>query len=270
MNTIYKFKLEQEVEVEESVTKKDTEGKEFKVLEKVKKNVPKNFVLKRPTRGLYDEAEVFYAIQTSDLIRQGVLSAVQLNKRYLNDGGILSEEQKKQYGNLYAEVAIKKNQYDEIAKIPEKERKEQDKVNSERLLNELVELMNKIRNVEDAKDTVLSNTAEILARDRTIRWWMLFLSYEELGDNNYKPVFPGDSYEAKNDIYDEMDERQNDFEYQVVERLYLATGLWYVGKAQTQQDFDVLIEVDKRQDIIENKELIETLNKAEPAVQTEK
>jgi hypothetical protein len=259
MKSIYKFTLEQEKEVEELVIKKDAEGKEFKVQEKIKKKVPRNFILKRPTRSLHDEAQIFYATQTSDLIRRGVLSVVQLNKRYLNDGGVLSEEQKKEYAALYAEVALKKDEYDKLDKMPEKG--EEDKTKLKKLLNELVLLMDKIQKVESAKDTVLNNTAEIIARDTTARWWMLHLSYEDLGGDKYKPIFDGENYEAKNVVYNAMDEKQDDFEYELVDRLFLATSLWYLGKAETQQDFDILIRLEEHQAILENKDLIEGIEK---------
>jgi hypothetical protein len=264
MKIIYKFKLDQEKEIEEIVTKKDETGKEFKVPEKIKKMTPRTFVLRRPTRTLWDDAQIYYAAQVSDLIKKGILSAVQLNKRYLNDGGILSEEQKKQYAGLYGDVAIKKTEYDKLEAIPEKDRTESDKNKSKELLDALVELMGQIQNVETAKDTVLNNTAEILARDKTVRWWMLNLAYEELGTDSYKPIFDGADLEAKNAVYNEMDEKQDDFEYQMVSRLFLATGLWYMGKAESQQDFDILIRVQESQEdqaLIENKELIEGIAK---------
>lgn len=261
MKIIYKFKLEQEKEVEELVTKRDDTGKEFKVPEKVKKLSARSFVLKRPTRNLYDDAEVYYASQVSELIKKGVLSAVQLNKRYLNDGGILSDEQKKEYATLYTEVAIKKSEYDKINNIPEAERKDEEKEKLKSLLDDLVFLMDKIQRVENAKDTVLNNTAEIIARDRTVRWWMLYLSYEEIDENNYKPIFAGNTLEEKTATYNAMDEKQDDFEYDLVERLYLATGLWYMGKAATQNDFDIMIKVDEHQSLLQNKELIENIEK---------
>ena len=77
-----------------------------------------------------------------------------------------------------------------------------------------------------------------IAFDRTVIWWMLFLSYK---DNNgkFEPVFGNGKYEDKLKVYEEFDKREDPFELELIQKLLLGTSLWAFNKiAQKQEDFD--------------------------------
>ena len=88
MKIIYDFTIPREEEVEETVTSKNDKGEEVKTTKKTKKSVDKTFVLKKPGRKLYDEAELFYGVKLSEGIKAGLLTRALLAKRFNN--GIVS------------------------------------------------------------------------------------------------------------------------------------------------------------------------------------
>ena len=70
--------------------------------------------------------------------------------------------------------------------------------------------MSKIQTFENqAGNTLYQHTAENIARDRTAFWWMLQLSYKDLGDNKYEPVFGKGDEESKFKVYDKLEEDED-------------------------------------------------------------
>jgi hypothetical protein len=64
------------------------------------------------------------------------------------------------------------------------------------------------------------------------------LAYEKDGDN-YKPIFVGDSFEEKLIQYDSFEEEENKYEFLlgVVRRVTYLITLWFLGRADTSEDF---------------------------------
>ena len=64
---------------------------------KVKKEVPYKFFLRRPTRTMTDEAELYYGVKLAEGIKAGLLTKALLEKRFENDGGTRSDDENEQY-----------------------------------------------------------------------------------------------------------------------------------------------------------------------------
>ena len=86
-------KEKQEIEAEEAEVSKNENGEEIKTIKKVKKNLSTKVIIKKPTRALFDEAELFYGVKLSEGIKHGLLTRPLLAKRINNDGGIFSDEE---------------------------------------------------------------------------------------------------------------------------------------------------------------------------------
>ena len=61
---LYTFTINKETEVEKR-EKSTKDGKDIETVEKVKETAPVEFLLQKPTRKLFDEAELFYGVNVS-------------------------------------------------------------------------------------------------------------------------------------------------------------------------------------------------------------
>ena len=95
MKKLFEFKVPKEVEIEEIETSKNEKGEEIKITKKNKTKEQVKVFIRKPTRALFDEAELFYGVRLSEGIKAGLLTRALLAKRFTNDGGVLSEEEKK-------------------------------------------------------------------------------------------------------------------------------------------------------------------------------
>ena len=101
MRILNEFTIPKIEEVPESETSTNDKGEEVTTTKTVKKSVDKHYVVKKPSRALYDEAELFYGVKLSEGIKAGLLTRALLAKRFNNDGGILSDGERDKFAGLY-------------------------------------------------------------------------------------------------------------------------------------------------------------------------
>lgn len=253
MKRLYEFTINKKEMVKEPVIEKNEKGEEIEVLKQVEKNVPLTYFIAKPTRSLGESADLFYHSIFWKCVDMGIKSAPLLQKRYLNDGGVLSDDQKKEYETYYNALFEKQAAYRSLNAI--KEKSENQVKESEKILNEITDLLAQIQTFEDKGNQLYQNTAETIARNRTALWWMLNLSYKVENDKEV-PVFGAGLYEEKLKIYDALEDREDPFEYELVQKLLLITSLWYNGRAQTKEDFDILMKYQENQGLIETVEKV--------------
>ena len=97
MRILNEFTIPKEEDVQETETSTNENGEEVSTTKTVKKSVDKTFVVKKPSRALYDEAELFYGVKLAEGIKAGLLTRALLAKRFNNDGGILSDPEKEKF-----------------------------------------------------------------------------------------------------------------------------------------------------------------------------
>ena len=251
MKKIYSFKLSQNKEVSEVETSTNVKGEEVKVTKKVIKPINRTFFIKKPTRSLFDDAEIFYASTYSKLIQLGVISINQLNKRIIDDGGSMSKTESDEYQVLYKEAFDKQTKLNELNLIKEPDRNEEQKLEIKTLMEDVMSLFSKIQRYDNNRNSLYTNTAEVITRNRSMLWWCLQCSYEELEDSKIVPVFGDGTYQEKLKKYDDIEAREDDFEYSLIKKLLLATSLWQFGKCETQDEFDTLIKISENQNILD-------------------
>lgn len=255
MKKVFTFKISQEIEVDEIETSKNEKGEEVKVTKKVKKKEPRTFFIKKPGRSLLDESELFYnGIYWKAIKDYNIQPAIQLQKRYLDDNGILSQEQKKEYSEINILFFEKQAKYQQLNSKTDKTIDEQKAVDD--LLTETVDLLNRIQSFENQMGNQLyQNTAENIARNRTATWWMLQLSYEDK-NGDFKSVFGDGDLNSRYKIYDKIEEDENPFQIEMVKKLLLAASLWYFNKAQNQEEFDLMLKMYENSESIEANEVV--------------
>ena len=263
MKKIYEFVLEKDNFVEKPIVRQDANGKEIKVLEKVNEKISNKYFIRSPDRKINEEQEFFVAGVIAECDKRGILRRVSLQKRYLNDGDILSLEQRKAYDDAKNKLWEKQAEYYPLNNKKDKTKEETEKLDI--LTKELFDVMNDIQGFELKLDNELYQfTAEYVAQNRLVTWQTIMLSYEEK-DGKQIPIFGSGTYEERSKKYDEMKTIEDEFTIKLIDRLSLVTSLWSFGKAREQEDFEIAIKWYDERNLVEAvKTLAENQEKSEP------
>tara|TARA_B100001113_G_scaffold343560_1_gene330979 strand:+ start:397 stop:1392 length:996 start_codon:yes stop_codon:yes gene_type:complete len=246
---LYSFPLEKksQIEVEE---KRKEDGEEITV--KKKKDVIEEVevYLKRPTRKMYDECNLFYSVEISKGVKQGMLTRAMIAKRYKNDGGGLSKEEQEDFGKKYNELMLKEREFqvvqlnlqeDETMTLEERQEK------LSKIVEETEALKADLEKYEVVAESLYEHTAEARAARRTNMWWLFFLTYvkfrneERGGIEDFKPFFEGKSFDDKAEFYENLEEviteTDNEFGANLIEKASYILAAWNGGNAKTYEDF---------------------------------
>ena len=104
MKRIYEFTVNKEETVKEQSVEKKKDGTEVTTAKDVKKEIPHKFFLRRPTRAMTDEAELYYGVRLAEGIKAGLLTRALLEKRFENDGGTRSDDENKEYQKIITKL----------------------------------------------------------------------------------------------------------------------------------------------------------------------
>jgi hypothetical protein len=246
---LYSFSVNRTVEVEEKEKTTNDKGEDITVVKKVETQKPVTFAIKKPNRKLFDEGELFYGVALSEGIKAGLLTKALLAKRYENDGGSLSEPEKKRYSELYLEIFEKENELQKaqlnLENATEAEKKE--KIGD--ILSEMAEMRRELQNIEADQSAIFDQTAENRAKNKTIMWWVLQLSHQkDVVTGTYNEVFEGSDYDSRLGSYDVIEEKDEDFLNEGVKKLAYFTSFWYSGQANTKEDFENIADYLKEQE----------------------
>ena len=224
----------------EKITEKDknAEGEDIEITKTVDKKVPIKFAIRKPNRRMYEDADLFYGIKLSDGIKQGLMTKTLLSKRFINDGGTMSEAEKDDYASAYEDLTESENKIQRLQinleNIPEKEKST--KLREE--LKKALELRYSLQNIENEQSSLFDQTAENRAKNKTILWWVLYLSYMEKGDS-FIPVFGeiDSTYEEKIEKYDEYEDEDDLFWNESIRKLAYYISFWESGQVESEEDF---------------------------------
>ena len=243
MKKLFEFTITKEITELEKESSVNEKGETVTVEKVVKKQVPKKITLKKPGRSLYDEAELFYGVRLSEGIKAGLLTRQLLAKRFSNDGGILSESDKSRYAELYFKLYETQNKAEKISVKKEDERTAEEKAEHERLFKESALIKEDLVQFEMGQASLFEQTAENRARNKTILWWLLNLSFVDNEEGEPQPVFGSGTFEERVAKYDELEESEDKFDENLLKKLLYYVSFWYIGKAQNEEDFKGLLGV---------------------------
>mgnify|MGYP003117690428 CR=1 FL=1 len=251
---LYSFKVPRKYTKTVKEESKDEEGnnitisKEQEVIEDVE------IFLKRPTRKMFDECNLFYSVRVSEGVKNGLLTRSMINKRYQDDAGALSEEEKKHFNEKYGELLRKEQEFQVIQLNLQKDEDISDEKRQEKLA-EIVEDIEKLKaeleTYQVKAEDLYEHTAEARAARQTNMWWLLFLTYlkfkneERGGIDDYMPMFAGKKFDDKLEAYELVEERiaeEDDkfvnFEAEVIEQAGYLLAAWNGGNCKTKEDFE--------------------------------
>jgi hypothetical protein len=241
MKTMFEFDIYQEKEIEKVDVSTNEKGEEVKVTSKVKTTIPVKLAIKKPTRSLFDEAELFYGVRLSEGIKAGLLTRALLAKRFNNDGGVLSDEEQKEYNDLYLQFFNLQTEFQRLSIKEEAIRTEEEKKEIQNVIEKMNLSRERLQRYEMAQANLFEQTAENRARNKTIMWWVLQLSLIQGDDKKFKELFQDGTYEDKLKRYDEIEESESGVEKIAIQKLLYLISFWYIGRAASQEEFEKLL-----------------------------
>lgn len=185
--------------------------------------------LRKPTRTLMAEADMYYSIQLSKYIKMGLLTAEQLAKRQVDIGGTFSEEQQKHYSQLQALIAEKQEMI--LRLMSQKDLSADEQERKSKLYEDIALLRSQIMDYEYIKNQTYEHCANSKARNDVILWWVLNLAQVgEIVDGKetiLDPMFVGESLETKKLSLDEMEDNEDDILRLSFSKMVRAVTFWY-------------------------------------------
>tara|TARA_B100000287_G_scaffold427577_1_gene477432 strand:- start:995 stop:2050 length:1056 start_codon:yes stop_codon:yes gene_type:complete len=246
---LYAFPLKKNAQIEVEETREEN-GEE--IIVKKKKDVTETVevYLKRPTRKMYDDCNLFYSVEISKGVKLGMMTRAMIAKRYKNDGGGLSREEQEDFGRKYNDLMLKEREFqivqlnlqeDDTLSLEERQDKLKD------LVKEIEEIKAEMEKYEVVAESLYEHTAEARAARRTNMWWLFFLTYVKFtndkkgGIDDFAPFFEGKNFDQKSEFYERLEETitetENEFGADLIERASYILAAWNGGNAKTYEDF---------------------------------
>lgn len=243
---------EQEEEIIKEVKRKNKEsGKMEKVEEKVirtiKKEVPVKISLKKPTRTQIEDGDMFYSIWLNKFIKMGLLTRAMLAKKQVDIGGTLNEDDKMNYAKLYLKLFEKQQNIIRYSAKSADEMSRDEKERFESAVAELGIIRKQLSDFEAAQASIFDHTADVKARNKTITWFLLHLSYVAEGEGEDEvvedvPLFAGTDYDERYTRYQELDEEQDEIFLKAIDKLSTVATIWYMSGVQEQSEFEAVLD----------------------------
>jgi hypothetical protein len=256
----FSFDLEEEVvkEVEKKVKRKNKETKKMETVtqtveETVSEKVPVKIIIKKPSRTQLEDGDMFYSVWLNKFIKMGLLTRAMIAKQHVDLGGQLSDEEKKRYSEL---VQKNYNKEQEIQRIKalyiDSEPSDTDLERMNRLVNELALVKRELTDFELLQSTVFDHTADTKARNKTLIWYILNLTFFQRGeDGKVEPMFNGVDFEEKYEAYKDKEEDEDEIYLTSIDRISSLVTLWYMSGVDTSAQLDELLDEISRQDLAE-------------------
>lgn len=254
---LYKFTLDRDVEkTVESTRKNKKTGEETITKRKVKKKEPVEIQVRRPNRRQLEEAELEYSVEMSNCIKKGILTKAMLGKKYSDTGGLFSEDDSNEYGDLYTQALDLQNEYLKLETV--KKKTEAQKARLEKLRGEIAENRRRIVNFESNFQSLFDHTADVKAQNKVLLWYCLNLTYiydEEL--DKFVPYFKGDTFEDKTEFYYDLEETDDPFYTELIKRISTTLAFWFFNQASSQEEFEKLMEEVEAGEEPQNEDAVE-------------
>jgi len=250
---LFAFPVTRAYEKQVEETRKE-DGEEVKVTKTKLVEEEVEVYLKRPTRRMYDECNLFYSVEISKGVKAGLLTRAMVAKRYKNDGGGLSEDEQKEFAEGYNKLLLKEKEF-QVVQLNLQDDEDLTLLERQEMLAKIVEeteaIKGDLEQYEVAAESLYEHTAESRAARLTNMWWLFFLTYVKFknedrgGIDDYAPFFEGKDFNRKSDYYEKIelgiqesdDDRFNNFEATLIEKASYLLAAWNGGNAKTYEDF---------------------------------
>lgn len=207
-----------------------------------KKAEPIRVVLRKPTRRILEDAEMYKAVKMSECIKRGILTKNMLSTKYANEGGVLTKEEAAEHLGRYKELSELQSEWTEIV-INQSGKELSDKITKRlgKILERMNDLKVKISSLESSYSHLFSNTADVITQKEEVKYFVLMLTYlqrEDDGETKHEPYFLGDTFEEKLEDFYEKEEGSDEYYRQISARVVHLVSFWITGAAESRADFD--------------------------------
>lgn len=233
---LYETTIKRQIE-ESAVETQEEQGKKIEIKRTVKKIKPVKVAILKPDRKLFKGAEMFYAKTLSDYLKGGLLPYSLVAKRYANDGGPLTEQEKIRLRELREKSRELEKEF--FTTVGDDKEKSQGKKNE--LLLKINEINAEVSNIQNAYSDIFDSTAEMKSRNDTIEWWALSLIYSDEDETGYKPLFTTGTYDEKVAKLESFEDTSDAFYVELIKRLSYLISFWFTARdTVTQIDFSTM------------------------------
>lgn len=238
---IYKFTIDKKEKKKVEVERKNEEtGETETVLTTKTVKTPVEFIVKKPTRRIVDEAEAQYAIELSKNIKKGIVTKNMLVKKYADTGGPLTEEEAK---DMVRKLQRSNELANEIQLLSATD-KDKNKKKIEGLEVELLNLRQELTDLEMAMQGVYEHTADARAERSMLLWYTIQLC-GILENGEEKSFFEGLIYEDMlEDLY-EKDENGDKVEKEALSNFMLIISYWFYNNNVDEKSIKEFLEKSK-------------------------
>jgi hypothetical protein len=234
---LHNFDVKKDIQKQVEEKSKNDNGEEVTVTTTVTEQEPFTFSIQKPTRKLYEEAELFYAVKLSEGIKAGLLTRPLLAKRYKNDGGAMSEPEKERYAEVYYQMLIKQEELEKLKLNLEGKTEESRARAASRLMADIIELQEEIQSFESQQSSLFDQTAENRAKNMTIMWWCLYLAHQD-NEGDVTQVFGEGDYDSRLEVYDEIEDKNEAFWTEAVKKFAYFITFWYLNGITSKEEFE--------------------------------
>lgn len=247
MKYIYETIVNREVE-ENVVDTKVEDGKTISITTPVKVVKKVKVAIQQPDRKFYKGAELFFSKTIANYLKEGLMPASLVAKRYANDGGPLTEAENKRLVELRAQLnVLEKEFFVTLTSGIDVKADEATVEQKSTLLVKINKINSEISAIQNAYSDIFDNTAEMKSRNDTIEWWSLFLILVDEDEKGYKHLF-GDGDPTKQDDYtkkvsklEEFEDKNDPFYNEVIKKLSYLISFWFTAKTNLSQlDFQTM------------------------------
>ena len=249
MKELYNYEVEIKQTVLKTVkTEKKKKNKETGKFEKIEVEVEKEveetedyqFSIKAPNTRVRKEAEIFYSIKLNGYIQKGILTHRQVFNKYMDNGGILSKDENEESFQALLELSKIKQDLEGMA-ATKKEGKEGE--GAEELLNKQRELYDTLYDMELQKDAIFSTSADSMAKNNLIEWWILNLTHYRKGETEeYKPFFGDGDFEDKYELLCQMEDNEHELFNLAIPTAANVVTLWSTSGTESLEEYKEVIE----------------------------
>ncbi len=241
---LYEFTVSEKLEKEVQKTK-TIDGQEVKVLEKETIEKPVKILFKKPGRRDEEVGQRFYHKKVHELMKDGVMTHAMIVNKYKDTGGFISQEMAKEYGEKILKYVELEKEIALLEALKKNSAKQKEKLES--MKAEYAELYVKINEFNEYKNSLLSNSADKLAEEELIRWYMLNFFFVQRDDEDEpEPYFKGESHEDKLDSYYSLEDEGSSLHQQIAPEMGSVLGAWLYTKARQPEDFKKAVEELKK------------------------
>ena len=146
--------------------------------------------------------------------------------------------------------------------VAEKNRTAAQKKRLKEIEEEMKPARRTLRDLQLMEDGLYEETAESRARNKVILWWMLHLAYGEK-DGKETPFFGEGSFDDRIERYDEIDEGEDIHDLVVARKVAYYVSFWFVGRPNSQKEFQEMIDMALKLDEEETKAAEEEVKKTD-------